>query len=247
MTFLEAAIEILRQVGKPLSVKELTERAVKQNLLSVVGRAPEVTMKNRLTEELGKARTPLIKVGANQFGLARYDRPAGASAAPAVASTEAGKSSGDGERTGRRRRRRGGRGRRPGGEGEGTEAAQPEAGTPEEAIAAEQLAEEAEQADAPVDIDAFQPRSQPRRGHVEIPSEESLAADYAEELEEAAPIAVEPEPAVDEKSADEDRPMLAPIEAERDRRGRRGPPRTREDRARQREDRRKERERQRDD
>ncbi len=40
MTFLEAAIEILRQAGRPLSVKEITERAVTQNLLSVLGRTP---------------------------------------------------------------------------------------------------------------------------------------------------------------------------------------------------------------
>jgi len=255
MTFLEAAIEILRQTGKPLSVKELTERAVKQNLLSVVGRAPEATMKNRLTEELAKARTTLIKVGANQFGLARYDRPA----APAVVMPAAEAVGADAERSGRRRRRRGGRGRRRGGEageaGEAGETApQPEVGTPEEAIAAEQLAEEAEAVEVveAVDIDAFQPQSQPRRGHVEMPSDESLAADYAEELEEGTPVAVEPEPAVDEKSADEDRPMLAPIQAERDRgrdrrRGPRGLPRERRsdegERERQGLERRKERER----
>jgi hypothetical protein len=41
MTFLEAAIELLRQAGKPLSYKELTELAVKRDMLTQVGRTPE--------------------------------------------------------------------------------------------------------------------------------------------------------------------------------------------------------------
>mgnify|MGYP001468083064 CR=1 FL=1 len=40
MTFVEAAVQILRREGKPLHVKELTRLAIKHNLLSVVGRDP---------------------------------------------------------------------------------------------------------------------------------------------------------------------------------------------------------------
>ena len=43
MTFLEAAIEVLRREGKPLPVRRLAELAVKHSLLSVVGRDPEAT------------------------------------------------------------------------------------------------------------------------------------------------------------------------------------------------------------
>ena len=41
MTFLEAAIEVLKREGKPLELRRLAELAVRHNLLSVVGRDPE--------------------------------------------------------------------------------------------------------------------------------------------------------------------------------------------------------------
>lgn len=52
MTFLEAAIEILRQAQGPLKVAEITERSVSQQLLSHVGRDPETTMRNSLSGAL---------------------------------------------------------------------------------------------------------------------------------------------------------------------------------------------------
>lgn len=52
MTFLEAAIEILRQADGPLRVAEITKRAVEQKLLSHVGRDPEATMRNSLSSAL---------------------------------------------------------------------------------------------------------------------------------------------------------------------------------------------------
>lgn len=48
MTFTEAAVEVLRRVGKPLHFKEIAEQAVRENLLSHVGQDPEVTMGQRL-------------------------------------------------------------------------------------------------------------------------------------------------------------------------------------------------------
>lgn len=52
MTFLEAAIEILRQAQGPLKVAEIADRSVKQQLLSHVGRDPETTMRNSLSGAL---------------------------------------------------------------------------------------------------------------------------------------------------------------------------------------------------
>jgi hypothetical protein len=49
MTFTEAAVEVLRRVGKPLHFKEIAEQAVRENLLSHVGQDPEVTMGQRLS------------------------------------------------------------------------------------------------------------------------------------------------------------------------------------------------------
>src|SRR4051794_13049506 len=108
MTFLEAALEILRHEGKPLHYKELTEHALGKKLLTFVGRTPEVTMQTQLTAAGKKAPgNPFVRVKPGIFGLLRYpevtaeERAAYAKAdAPAPASN--GKSSDD-ERGGRGR------------------------------------------------------------------------------------------------------------------------------------------------
>src|SRR5215471_14954044 len=75
MTFLEAAMEVLRQAGRPLHVRELTERSIKLNLLSHLGRAPEATMQTRLAQEAKKGdKAPIVQKGQGVFGLRRYDR-----------------------------------------------------------------------------------------------------------------------------------------------------------------------------
>src|SRR5688572_26468280 len=48
MTFLEAAIEILRSADGPLHFSEVAKRAVERNLLSHVGRDPEAAMRSCL-------------------------------------------------------------------------------------------------------------------------------------------------------------------------------------------------------
>jgi hypothetical protein len=116
MTFLEAALEILRREGRPLHYKELTERAMGKKLLTFVGRTPEVTMQTQLTAAVKKAPgNPFVRVKPGVFGLLRYpelsaqdrqeeDEEEAEKAAPAGAAAR-----GEGGR--RRRRRRGGRGR----------------------------------------------------------------------------------------------------------------------------------------
>ena len=52
MTFYEAAIEVLRRSGRPLHYKKITEVAISENLLSHVGKTPEVTMSARLNQEV---------------------------------------------------------------------------------------------------------------------------------------------------------------------------------------------------
>src|SRR5664279_3784751 len=128
MTFLEAALEILKRERKPLHYKELTEKAMERKLLTFVGRTPEVTMQTQLTSAVKKAPgAPFVRVKPGVFGLLRYpegepepepepkpqeekkELPAvAAAAAPTEEKTaEAGEGPGRG-----RRRRRGGRGRR---------------------------------------------------------------------------------------------------------------------------------------
>ena len=55
MTFYEAAIEVLKNAARPLHYKKITEIAIKKNLLSHVGKTPEVTMGTRLIQEVQRA------------------------------------------------------------------------------------------------------------------------------------------------------------------------------------------------
>jgi hypothetical protein len=75
MTFLEAAIELLRQAGRPLSIQDLTQRAIEQRLLTNAGRTPELTMQARLAQELRKGSNTLLVQNDKEFGLTRYDKP----------------------------------------------------------------------------------------------------------------------------------------------------------------------------
>ena len=54
MTFYEAAVEVLRRTGRPLHYKKITEIAVRENLLSHVGKTPGETMNDRLEKEVKK-------------------------------------------------------------------------------------------------------------------------------------------------------------------------------------------------
>ena len=54
MTFYEAAIEVLRDAGRPLHYKKIAAQAIEQSLLSHVGRDPYETMNARLNQEVQK-------------------------------------------------------------------------------------------------------------------------------------------------------------------------------------------------
>jgi hypothetical protein len=160
MTFIEAAIAILRQAGRPLHVRELTERSIKMSLLSHLGRAPEATMRLRLTQEAKKGeRSVVVQKGQETFGLRQYPSREQIAAEEAKASQEAkarevktpparvreataaespvedasaGAVDGEDEAARKRRRRRGGRNRKRGADGvEGATPAQ-EGGVPVE-------------------------------------------------------------------------------------------------------------------
>ncbi len=75
MTFTEAAAEVLRIAGKPLHFKEITELAIEKNLLSHVGKSPEVTMGMRLAQLLRKEdkTNPIIRVKPGVFALREWD------------------------------------------------------------------------------------------------------------------------------------------------------------------------------
>lgn len=145
MTFLEAAIEILKRERQPLHFKKLTQLAIERNLLTVIGRTPEITMQQRLNDALKKDDPGLIltREKPGVFGLRYYpppepkgakgaSEPKGAKERQQAASREevapAKSSARSADRgaspaaaasaDGQRRRRRGTRGRRRGGEEE---------------------------------------------------------------------------------------------------------------------------------
>ena len=89
MTFLEAALEVLRLEGKPLHYKELTERVIGKKLLTFVGRTPEVTMQTQLTAAVKKAPgNPFVRVKPGVFGLLRYPEVSAEERAAAAAAAK---------------------------------------------------------------------------------------------------------------------------------------------------------------
>ncbi len=91
MTFTEAAAEVLRIAGKPLHYKEITELAIEKNLLSHVGKSPEVTMGARLAALLKKEdkANPIVRVKPGVFALREWKEKKGKSA-PAQEAQEEG-------------------------------------------------------------------------------------------------------------------------------------------------------------
>lgn len=75
MTFTEAAVHVLRLVGKPLHYKEITDVAIEKDLLSHVGKSPEVTMGARLAAivKKGSKETPLTRIKPGVFALSDWD------------------------------------------------------------------------------------------------------------------------------------------------------------------------------
>src|SRR5579859_4676973 len=93
MTFIEAAAEVLRKAGKPLHYREITELAIAGNMLSHVGKTPEVTMSHRLTSAIKKddKDVPIVKVKPGVFALREWEGKKGkrgAAAAPAAEAPE---------------------------------------------------------------------------------------------------------------------------------------------------------------
>jgi len=82
MTFTEAAAEVLRLAGKPLHYKEITELAIEKNLLSHVGKSPEVTMGARLAALLKKEdkTNPIVRVKPGVFALREWGKKGAADA-----------------------------------------------------------------------------------------------------------------------------------------------------------------------
>lgn len=74
MTFYEAAIQILLREGRPLHAREITELALQENLLSHVGKQPEVVMASRLAAMARRSHDKrLVAVAEDTFGLTDWN------------------------------------------------------------------------------------------------------------------------------------------------------------------------------
>src|SRR6218665_1561458 len=81
MTFYEAALRVLESEGRPLHFLEITERSIAQNLLSHVGKTPELTMLSRLAAMARRTRDRKVIVTARDtFALTDWSLPEDAEA-----------------------------------------------------------------------------------------------------------------------------------------------------------------------
>jgi hypothetical protein len=81
MTFYEAALRILESEGRPLHFLEITEKSIQQNLLSHIGKTPEVTMLSRLAAMARRTRDRKVIVTAKDtFALVDWSIPEDAEA-----------------------------------------------------------------------------------------------------------------------------------------------------------------------
>lgn len=76
MTFYEAALRVLETAGRPLSFQEITEKSIQANLLSHIGKTPELTMLSRLLAMARRKTDRKVVVTAKDtFALADWALP----------------------------------------------------------------------------------------------------------------------------------------------------------------------------
>ena len=74
MTFLDAAWQVLRQVGEPLHYRDITERALGQGLVDTEGQTPARTMNAQLSTDIRSGDSQFVRVARGVYGLAQWER-----------------------------------------------------------------------------------------------------------------------------------------------------------------------------
>lgn len=76
LTYKEAALRVLREVGQPLSAQAITQRAIEQGLINPQGLTPDATMAAQLYTDINRRRAASLfrKEGRNLFGLAEWEK-----------------------------------------------------------------------------------------------------------------------------------------------------------------------------
>jgi hypothetical protein len=61
MTYLDAAIAVLKRSPRPMTVREITEAALRADLIQPHGKTPQATMSATLYVHLREADTPIVR------------------------------------------------------------------------------------------------------------------------------------------------------------------------------------------
>lgn len=74
MTFAEAAYQILKQAGEPLTANEITSIALERGMISTVGKTPSATMSSRLYVDVTRKGddSKFVKVSRGKFALREW-------------------------------------------------------------------------------------------------------------------------------------------------------------------------------
>jgi len=77
MSFAEAAYQVLKQVGKPLSANEVTSIALEQGIISTAGKTPSATMSAQLYVDIKRKGngSKFVKVNKGKFALRECPKP----------------------------------------------------------------------------------------------------------------------------------------------------------------------------
>lgn len=82
MTFTEAALEVLRRMGREMHARDIADKAVEWDLLSHVGKTPDQTMSARISAMVAKGpgKGPFVRVRPGVFALSSWQgKPPGPS------------------------------------------------------------------------------------------------------------------------------------------------------------------------
>ena len=76
VTYKEAALRVLREIGQPLSAQDITQQAIEQGLINPQGLTPDATMAAQLYTDINRRRAASLfrKEGRNLFGLAEWEK-----------------------------------------------------------------------------------------------------------------------------------------------------------------------------
>ena len=78
MNFKQAAYHVLKDAGRPLSAKEITQIALKEGLITTDGKTPSATMGAVIYADIKqkKEKSLFVKVKSGLFGLREWDEEA---------------------------------------------------------------------------------------------------------------------------------------------------------------------------